>query len=98
MNTSLLEALGIQDLSPEEQEEMLIELNDLVFKGSLIRIVELMDDETKDKFNDLLEADPPEEEIQAFFLEHVPGADKAIEETIEEIRDDILAVTSASSD
>jgi hypothetical protein len=94
--TSLLNALGIEDLLPEEQEELLLDLNSLIWEGSLIRLIEKMDDSTKEAFEKLLAADASEDEIQAFLTEHVPDADQAVTDTVQELTDDILAVTSAS--
>ena len=89
---SLLDALDIEGLAPEEQEELLLELNALIFKGSLVRLIERMDDATKDAFNTLMDTDPSEDQVLDFLNQNVPDADKAVEETVQELRDDILAV------
>ena len=93
---NLLEVLEIDKLTPEEQEELLLEVSELVYNGTLLRLVGMMDDKTKDDFEKLLETDPKEDEVQVFLDERVPDSDKAIEDTILEMRDDILAVTGAS--
>jgi len=90
-NNNLLEALDLQELEPEEQEEILLDLNTLVFEGTLLRLIERMDEKTKDDFNMLMDTDPEEEVVTAFLEERVPGAEKAVEETLEEITSDILA-------
>jgi hypothetical protein len=95
---SLVDALGLKELLPEEQEEILIDLGTLIFKGSLIRMIELMDDETKQTFDMLMEKDTDEEEILAFLTEKVPGADQAVAETVKELTDDILSATGESQD
>ncbi|MDB5190378.1 MAG: hypothetical protein JWN49_704 [Parcubacteria group bacterium] len=89
----LLNALDMQGLPVEQQEELLLDLNDMIFKGSLIRLIERMDDQTKDSFNELLETDPEEEVIEAFLAAHVPDADLAVQETLDELTSDILAAT-----
>lgn len=91
---SILDALDIKDFSPEEQEELLLDLGDLVFRGSMLRLIERMDDETRREFNSLLERDPSEEETMRFLTERVPDADAAVEETLADLRSDILAVTA----
>jgi hypothetical protein len=94
---SLLDALDISELPVEEQEEFLLELNALVFKGSLIRLIERMDEPTKDAFNALMDTDPSEEDVEAFLTERVPDADVAVQETLEELTNDILAVTGSGT-
>lgn len=95
---TLLDALGIQDLTPEEQEEMLLDLNELIYKGTMVRLIERMDEKTKADFDALMDRDADEEVVEKFLEERVPGADQAVEETVEELRNDILAVTGASQD
>lgn len=92
--TDLIDALGIRDLEPAEQEELLLDLGDLVFRGSMLRIIELMDEATQKDFESLLEHDASEDQIAAFLKERVPGADQSVQETLDELRSDILAVTS----
>jgi hypothetical protein len=92
---TIIEALKLDQLSPEEQEKTLLELNELIFRGSIIRMVEQMDQETKDAFNELIEGDASEEQLQAFITEKVPHADQAVAYTIASLTSDILAVTSS---
>lgn len=95
---TLIDALDIGSLAPDEQEELLLDLNDLVYKGTLLRLVGMMDDKTKSDFEKLLDSDPEEEAVESFLEERVPDSGKAVEDTIQELRDDILAVTGASQD
>lgn len=90
---NLLDALDISELPPEEQEELLLDLGDLVFRGSMLRLIERMDDATKDDFNALMDTDPSEDGVMEFLQTRVPDADQAVEETLADIRSDILAVT-----
>lgn len=94
----LLKALGIDLLSPEDQETLLLDLNELVYKGSLMRLVGMMDEKTKADFDKLLDSGADEEEVEDFLEARVPDSGRAVEDTIRELRDDILAVTGASQD
>jgi hypothetical protein len=97
-NQTLIEALGIEHLLPEEQEAMLLDLNELVFKGTLVRMLEVMTPEAKEKFETLLASDAPEEELQAFLEANVPGTQQMVLDTVEELKNDILSVTGGSQD
>lgn len=101
MNTSpekmtLLEALDISALPAEEQEELLLDLNSLVFRGTLVRLIERMDEDARKDFDALMETDPDEAEVEAFLMERVPDADTAVEETLQDLTNDIVAVTKAN--
>jgi len=89
--TDILKALDIAQLPPEAQEEILLDLGDLVFHGSILRLIERMDEKTKEDFDALLERNSSEEDVMAFLQERVPDADSAVQETIEDLRSDILA-------
>lgn len=91
---SIIEALDLAALPAKDQEDILLTLNDLIFKGSLARIIESMDDTTRDSFSKLFEAGASEEEISAFLESHAPHADEAVQETIDELAGDILAVSA----
>ena len=89
----IISKLRIDELLPEEQEELLNDLDELIFKATLVRLIENMDEETQDAFNLLLEKDTGEEEIDSFLKEKVPNADQLMQEAMTEITSDILAVT-----
>ena len=89
----LIAALDLTSVPSEEHEAMLLDLNEIVFKNSLIRMIESMDEPTRDEFAKLMESEASEEELEKFLAERVPGADKAIEEAVESLTDDILAVS-----
>lgn len=72
----------------------MLDLNELVFKGSIMRMLEQMDEPTKEAFGKLAESDAPEGELQAFIEANVPNADQAVMDTVEALTSDILAVTS----
>jgi hypothetical protein len=93
-NSDILELIGIQELPVEEQEELLLDLGDIVFRGTMLRLIERMDDSTQEDFSKLMDTDPQEDEVMAFLKERVPESDQAVEETLADLRSDILAVTS----
>jgi len=91
--SEMINALDLASLSPEEQEAVLLDLNELVYKGTMLRLVEGMDDKTRLEFTALMESDASEEEVEAFLTERVPDADLAVTETVAELTNDILAAT-----
>ena len=89
----MVDALDISALPVEEQEELLLDLNSLIFKSSLVRMIENMDEATREEFSVLMEKNPDEEELEAFLLNRVPNAEESVQEAIETLADDILAVS-----
>ncbi len=89
----ITEALDLSELPTKEQEEILVDINDLVVKGTIIRILERMDEKNKNDFAEFLNTNPSGEEIANFIDAHVSNADDIVQETITDFASDILAVT-----
>ena len=89
----LLDALGLQHLTEEEQQSLLLDMQQLIFKGSVVRMLERMSEEAKDAFNTYLESNPSEDEMMNYLENNVPEAKDAILDTIAELKSDILAST-----
>ncbi len=94
--TDIMTALQIDELAPEEQEELLLDLGDLILRGSMARLVERMDGKTREEFTALMERNASDEEVEAFLAARVPGADAAVQEAVQDLTDDILAATAES--
>ena len=88
---SILDALELDALPAAEQQEVLLTLNDLIFRGSLVRLIERMDADQHDAFSALLSRDAPEEELNDF-LKNIPGSEDVVKETVDELTSDILSV------
>lgn len=91
----MLEVLGLQDLSEEEQQSLLVDMQALIFKGSVVRMLEQMSEEEKDAFNQYLSSNPSEDDMMEYLDKNVPDAKGAILDTIAELKSDILASTQA---
>ncbi len=94
---ALLSELNISAYSKEEQEQLLAELSSVIFKGSLARLVERMDDKTREEFSELMDKKPEGDELVTFLRERVTGADDVILEVVKEITEDISALNVPES-
>jgi hypothetical protein len=91
---SILDAVEYDALSQEEQESFLADLNSLIFRGTVTRTLERMDDRTKEAWHRLIERGASEEEMRRFLSRHAPEAESALADTVETLAGDILAVTT----
>lgn len=89
----MLAVLGLQNLPEAEQQELLLDMQHLIFKGSVVRMLERMSEESKEAFNTYLESNPSEDDMMEYLEQNVPEAKDAIIETIADIKNDILAGT-----
>lgn len=90
---NILDALNFSELEQEEQEELLVELNEIIFKSTFVRLLERMDEKTREEFTALMERDASDDEVQGFIESKVPDADSAVIEAVEELTSDILTLT-----
>ena len=90
---TILKALDVKELSSAERDEILSDLNDIVFKGTLLRLIEEMNETTRSQFEYMLAIDSSEEEIRTFIQKNLPDAYSAVIDTLAELTGDILAVT-----
>lgn len=91
----MLAVLGLENLSEEEQQSLLVDMQELIFKGSVVRMLEQMTEEGREAFNAYLSGNPSEDEMMEYLEKHVPDAKGAIIDTIAELKSDILAGTQA---
>lgn len=92
----IVQALDLNSMPLEDQEKVLSKLSELIFRGTMVRLYERMDDATRADFTALLERQASPEEVDTFLKERVPGAEKAAEEAVAALADDILSVTSST--
>ena len=55
--TQVMDALDLNALLAEEQEALLLDLNSLIFRGSMVRLIERMDEGSREEFAKLMESD-----------------------------------------
>lgn len=91
--SALADALSLEGLGREDQEEILTDLQQVFLKTSMLSLVERMDDQARARFEALLAANPTEEELLSFLRQAVPDADAVIAETIREMGNDILGAS-----
>ena len=91
---NILEALDLSALDPEDQEDLLVDLNELIFKTTLVAMIEVMDEKTQTAFEKLLDSDASDEEIDAFIEKNAPNADKIVKDTVNDLASDILLKTN----
>lgn len=96
MLEKIVTALDLNSLPLNEQEEIMSKLGELIFRGTLVRLYERMDENTRAEFTALLEREATPEEVDAFLKEKVPDSEAAAKEAVADLTNDILAVTSST--
>lgn len=87
----LIEELGLENLSQEQQENILSDMGEIIQQRVMLRIIEELGDGNKDEFVKLLEEkkDRPEE-IEGFIRAKIPEADDIMMEEIGAYKKEII--------
>jgi len=68
----MVEALGLSELSKNDQDDVITRIGDLVFRESMSRTIETMSDDEAQAFSDFLESNREQQAVVGYLLEHAP--------------------------
>ncbi len=88
----LIKELGLENLSKEEQEKLLLEMGEIIQQRVMLRVAEKMSDEDKEKFVKILEEKKEGSqivEVEGFVKEKVPEIEDIILEEIGRYKQEI---------
>ena len=83
LKQNIIKDLGMDQLPPEKQEEMLLTIGRLIFQGVIIRVMSLLSEKDKDEFDKLLtEKIEDEEAVLNFLKSKIPNLEELINEEV----------------
>ncbi len=88
-NENIFVQLGLNDLSVEEKEQMLEQLNELVQKRLLLRILEVVPESVQQEMA-AKNFETPEQAIEEM-MKHVPYFGDLLEEEVEKVKAELRA-------
>jgi len=91
----VFDALELEALPMSDQEEVLLTMGELIFKDTLVRCLEAMTPDDRAAFAALADGGASPDEVAQFVVSKVPDADRLAGAAVDELADDILAVTQA---
>lgn len=92
LQENIIAALGLQDLSLEEQSAFLSEVGDVVFQTSLVRLISELSPEQQQALEAYVDTEPEPDVLLAHLLEHYDAFPKILEDAVLEFKEDALAV------
>jgi len=82
INVNLIKSLGLEYLSLEEQEKIILHASDIIYDSIITRSIGKLDSKAKIELEFMLAHNPSSEEIGKFLYEQVPHLDRIAEEEI----------------
>ena len=81
LKQNIIRDLGIDSLPEKEQEEALLTVGDIIFKGIIIKAMDLLSEADKDEFEKVLEKSE-ENAVLDFLKSKIPNLDDLVKEEI----------------
>ncbi|HMN19441.1 MAG TPA: DUF5663 domain-containing protein [Candidatus Moranbacteria bacterium] len=82
----LVKDLGIDSLSQEKQDELIIKMTELLLKRIFLETMERLGEEGREEYGKMMEGEVYPEQIEAFFQERIAGYDEIVQQSIDEFR------------
>lgn len=92
INGNIFVELGLTSLSDSEKADMLEQMNDLVLKRVMLRVIELISDEQAQAMSVL----PTDEDRLNYILKAVPNFGDLLNEEIQKVKHEIAAASLVS--
>lgn len=88
LQQNILQELGIDQMPPERQEEMLTAMTEILLKRLTLRVLGELSEEKRQEFETVCSA-REEEKVTKFFSDNVPGYEGIIQEEIAKFKQDM---------
>ncbi len=91
INTNLIKNLGLDNLSPEDQEKLILRISDTLYEAIIARSLGKLSSKDKTELEYMLAHNPTSESLGAFIYEKVPQIDQIAEEEITSFKKIVLS-------
>jgi len=81
----IITALGLTDLSPEENADIVDRIGTVAIEDILTRATDALPEDKQDAYMQLLDTNPDPDTLFAFFEQHIPTFDDIVQTTIDDI-------------
>jgi len=95
---NITNALELENLPPEERQEIILRVGALIYQNVLTRVIETMTEQDQDEFEKLLDKSAKPEEIFTFLKDRVKDFEKIIEEEAIKFKDQASRVMNQIGD
>ncbi len=82
----IISSFGIDKLSEDKREEAIMQIGKIIFQGTLMRVLPLLEEEQVDRYNELMDTKPDPIKVMEFFLEEVPTFMEILADESESLR------------
>ena len=93
--SELVKELGIDTLSEEQQNELIVNMTEVLLKRIFLETMEKLGEKGREEYEKLTEGENVDpEKVEAFFKEKISGYDAMVQAIIEEFKAEMKAANS----
>lgn len=89
LQKTIIEELGMQNISQEQQEELLAKMGDVLFKRILLETLEILSEEDQKIFGEMVDAKKSAEEVEEFLKSKIGNYDEFVKKVSDDFRKEL---------
>jgi len=86
----LIKDLGIDTLSEDKQNELIIKMTEVLLKRIFLETMEKLGEQGREEYEKITQGEVTQEQMEAFFKNNIKDYDKMVQGTIEEFRTEMM--------
>lgn len=90
----LIKDLGIDTLSQDKQNELIIKMTEVLLKRIFLETMDKLGEEGRDEYEKMSEGEVAPQQVEEFFKEKINGYDEMVQGIIEEFKGEMMAANS----
>ncbi|KKP90551.1 MAG: hypothetical protein UR95_C0001G0078 [Parcubacteria group bacterium GW2011_GWC1_36_108] len=89
--SQLIKDLGIDTLSQDKQNELIIKMTEVLLKRIFLETMDKLGEEGREEYEKMSEGEVAPEQVEEFFKERINDYDEMVQGIIEEFRGEMMA-------
>lgn len=90
----LVKDLGIDTLSQEKQNELIIKMTEVLLKRIFLETMEKLGEKGREEYEKMSEGDVQPEQVESFFRERISNYDELVNQVIEQFKAEMMAANA----
>lgn len=96
LQANIIKQIGIDQLPPERQEEILLKIGEVIFGNIMLRVVEILGDEDKTQLDKLLSEQKDDgEPVLQFLQTKIPELDQIVADEVAQFKQESVDLMNA---
>jgi hypothetical protein len=87
---TLIDELGLTDLSQEKQEELLAKMTEVVLKRIFVETMDKLTERDQEAYADLIEKNANPEEVEKFLTEKISGYNEMVKKVVDDFKEEMI--------